>query len=33
MLNPGKPKHQLLGVNNLELARIYFLLYVSKYEK
>ncbi|WP_185867333.1 anthranilate phosphoribosyltransferase [Blattabacterium cuenoti] len=27
LLNPGKPKNQLLGVNNLELARIYYYLY------
>ncbi|WP_341659252.1 anthranilate phosphoribosyltransferase [Blattabacterium cuenoti] len=27
LLNPGKPKNQLLGVNNLELARIYYYMY------
>ncbi len=25
--NPGKPKNQLLGVNNLEMARIYYYMY------
>ncbi|WP_185869801.1 anthranilate phosphoribosyltransferase [Blattabacterium cuenoti] len=27
LLNPGNPKNQLLGVNNLELARIYYYMY------
>ncbi|BBA17157.1 anthranilate phosphoribosyltransferase [Blattabacterium cuenoti] len=27
LLNPGKPKNQLLGVNKLELARIYYYMY------
>ncbi|WP_185858144.1 anthranilate phosphoribosyltransferase [Blattabacterium cuenoti] len=27
LLNPGEPKNQLLGVNNLELARIYYYMY------
>ncbi|WP_185883095.1 anthranilate phosphoribosyltransferase [Blattabacterium cuenoti] len=27
LLNPGFPKNQLLGVNNLELARIYYYIY------
>jgi len=27
LLNPGNPKNQLLGVNNLELARIYHYMY------
>ncbi|WP_185856368.1 anthranilate phosphoribosyltransferase [Blattabacterium cuenoti] len=27
LLNPGTPKNQLLGVNNLELARIYYYMY------
>ncbi|WP_185857511.1 anthranilate phosphoribosyltransferase [Blattabacterium cuenoti] len=27
LLNPGKPRNQLLGVNNLELARIYHYMY------
>ncbi|WP_185871836.1 anthranilate phosphoribosyltransferase [Blattabacterium cuenoti] len=27
LLNPGKPKNQLLGVNNLELARTYYYMY------
>ncbi len=27
LLNPGKPKNQLLGVHNLELARMYYYIY------
>ncbi|WP_041936771.1 anthranilate phosphoribosyltransferase [Blattabacterium sp. (Blattella germanica)] len=27
LINPGKPKNQLLGVHNLELARIYYYMY------
>lgn len=27
LINPANPKNQLLGVNNLELARIYYYLY------
>ncbi|WP_185862322.1 anthranilate phosphoribosyltransferase [Blattabacterium cuenoti] len=27
LLNPGSPRNQLLGVNNLELARIYYYMY------
>ncbi|WP_185853525.1 anthranilate phosphoribosyltransferase [Blattabacterium cuenoti] len=27
LINPGEPKNQLLGVHNLELARIYYYMY------
>ncbi|WP_103327203.1 anthranilate phosphoribosyltransferase [Bacteroidetes bacterium endosymbiont of Geopemphigus sp.] len=30
LLNPGEPKHHFLGVNHLELARLYHYLYQSE---